>query len=338
MSEPSAARRFIKRSRSAAIAGRIGKQQVSRLRARMGRAAIGATHRGFDVDRSLAYIDAVYDDYVRYAGLGPSELRGARVLEVGAGDNFGVALRFLAAGAAQVAAVDRFATWRDPEQQRRIYAAMLERLTPDESEALGDALRLDPEPAFDETRLRIVEGVPIEQAASTLGLGSFDISVSRAVLEHVYDLDAALKAIDAMLKPGGLFAHKVDLSDHGYFTDGGQHPLTILTVSPRVYRWMGGEEGLPNRRRASEYEAILSGLGYSPTMLVTHLIGRDGEIEPHTESPEQADLDRGAKLAEEIRPRLAAPFRSLDGADLATTGIFIVARKPGTEARQPLTS
>lgn len=328
MSEPSAARRFVKRSRSAAIAGRIAKQQVSRVRARLGRAAIGATHRGFDLESSLDYIDAVYADYVRYAHLEPADLKGARVLEVGAGDNFGVALRFLASGAAEVAAVDRFATWRDPDQQRRIYAALLERMSPSEREAVGPVLRLDPGPAFDEARLRVVEGVPIEEAARTLGLGSFDISISRAVLEHVYDLDAALTAIDSMLKPGGVLAHKVDLSDHGYFTEGGQHPLTFLTVSPRVYRWMGGEEGLPNRRRASDYARILKRLGYSPRILVTHLAGREEEIEPATEHPDAADLDRAAGLAEAIRPRLAPEFAELDAVDLATTGIFIVARKP----------
>jgi SAM-dependent methyltransferase len=329
MSWAGAGRRGAKRSRSIAIAGRIAVEQISRVRARLGRAAIGATHRDFDLAQSVAYIDRVYEDYLIYGGLGPEQLRGARVLEVGAGDSFGVALRFLGSGAALVAAVDRFATWREPAQQRRIYSALLERFEPDERAAAGDAVTLDPVPAFDDSRLRVVEGVPIERAADLLGRESFEISASRAVLEHVYDLGAALRAIDGLVQPGGLLVHKVDLSDHGYFTEGGQHPLTFLTVSPRAYRWMGGERGLPNRRRAGAYREILAELGYEPQILVTHLIGREAEIVPHSAAPDPADLERARRLVEEIRPRLADEFRRLPADELAITGIFVVAHKPG---------
>ena len=45
-------------------------------------------------------------------------------MEIGHGDNLGVALRFLAAGAAEVICLDKFYSKRDPERQREIYLAL----------------------------------------------------------------------------------------------------------------------------------------------------------------------------------------------------------------------
>ena len=60
---------------------------------------IGATDMHLTLDESVAYVEAVYDDYLRYAQVSTADLDSARVLEVGAGDNFAVALKLLAAGA-----------------------------------------------------------------------------------------------------------------------------------------------------------------------------------------------------------------------------------------------
>lgn len=329
MNEPGGARRFLKRSRAVAIAGRIAMQQSSRLRARFGRAAIGATHRGFDLRRSLNYVDTVFHDYLTYGGIERADLEGARVLEVGPGDNFGVALRLLAAGAEQVVAVDRYETRRDPVQQHTIYIALLERLSPNERERAEAAVRITADAVrFDPERLRIVEGVPIERAADRLGPSSFDFAVSRAVMEHVYDVDQSFRAIDGMLRPGAVMAHKIDLSDHGLFTTGGHHPLTFLTVSDRVYRCMGGEAGLPNRRRISDYRGVMAELGYRGQLQITHVISRPDEILPPVVQPDEEDTRRAEPMVAAIRPHLLPRFRRLSDADLAVTGIFMRASKP----------
>jgi hypothetical protein len=101
-----------KRSRWLVCLATVVKDQRARLAAR-GRAApstSGSTHEGFSLDESLAYIDGVFGDYLTYGGLGAADLAGARVLELGPGDNFGVALRFIAAGAKRVVALDKFAS------------------------------------------------------------------------------------------------------------------------------------------------------------------------------------------------------------------------------------
>ena len=330
MSAPGTLKSHLKRSRALTIAGRSTLHLTSRIRERIGpdRGTIGATHRGLGLEQSLSYVNAVYDDYLAYAGLNVEKLAGARVLEVGAGDNFGVALRLLGAGAERVVAVDRFVTWRDPEQQRAIYTALLEAMEPVERERAAAAVVLDGEPRFDERRLEVLEGIPIEEAPARLGPESFSLILSRAVMEHVGNVRGSFEAMDRLLVPGGTMAHKVDLSDHGLFTPGGHPPLTFLTVADRQYRWMGGDAGLPNRVPADVYRSELERLGYEPTVLVTHLIDSPEELVPHPAEPPAGRLGAAGTMVEEIRPRLLPRYRALPASTLAVAGIFLIARKP----------
>jgi SAM-dependent methyltransferase len=319
---------YLKRWRAAVIAAHIATNEVARRRARRGELASisGGTHRDVSGDVSLAYIERVYEDYVEYGGLRDEDIAGARVLEVGAGDNFGVAIRFLAAGAAEVVCLDRFVTRRDDAQQRGLNAALVTRLSAVERERVADVVAPDGSLAGDTPRLRIAEGVPIESAERLLGAGRFDLVVSRAVLEHVMSVERSLTEMDRVLVPGGLMLHKVDLRDHGMFSAGGMHPLTFLTVRPTVYRWMTSHTGAPNRTRACDYRSTLRGLGYDVRLLVTHVLGVAEELVPHREEPEYADASR--RLVRAIRPSLAAPFAPLAEEDLLVEGVFVIARKP----------
>jgi SAM-dependent methyltransferase len=300
----------------------------ARRRARRGELASisGGTHRDVSLDVSLAYIEQVYEDYVDYGGLREEDVVGTRVLEVGTGDNFGVAIRFLAAGAAEVSCLDRFVTRRDEIQQRGLNAALVTRLSAVERERVADVIASDGSLAEDTPRLRVQEGVPIEAAERLLGAERFDLIVSRAVLEHVMSVEASLTVMDRMLVPGGLMLHKVDLRDHGMFTAGGMHPMTFLTVSPTVYRWMTSHTGAPNRKRVCDYRTTLRGLGYDVQLLVTHVLGVEEELVPHRAELRHADASR--QLVRTIRPSLAAPFATLTEEDLLVEGVFIIARKP----------
>ncbi len=319
-----------KRSRGAVIAARICKDRIAALGMEL-RVPIkrqGATHRGLEVGDSVAYVDSVYGDYRRYAELQESQLSGASVLELGPGDNFGVALRFAAAGARRVVTLDRFITWRDPDQQEGIHRAVLAGL-PDEQRRCGEgALAPGTELGLDPERVRVIQGVAAEAARGAIGEERFDLIVSRAVLEHVTDPGEVFAAMQDLLVPGGLLIHKVDLGDHGLFSGGGHNPLTFLTVPDRTYRWMGEHSGLPNRHLANWYREEMGRLGYPARFFTTHLIGQEGELIPHPASAPAAMVAAAKPLIDEIRPRLLPRFRGLADEDLATAGIFLVARKP----------
>ncbi len=61
--------------------------------------------------------------------------------------------------------------------------------------------------------------------------GSFDVILSRAVLEHVYDLGSAWRSMDTLLAADGIMLHKVDFQNHGMY--GSLHPLRFLGVPDR---------------------------------------------------------------------------------------------------------
>jgi SAM-dependent methyltransferase len=289
--------------------------------------AVGARHAGWDLDRSLGYVEWVLGDYLAHGGLSPERLSGARVLEVGPGDNLGVALRLLGLGARQVVCVDRFVTARDRDQQRTINTALIEFMPEDQRARLDPVLT----PAGDirpgQDRLVLIEGMPIEDAAERLD-GEFDLIVSRAVLMHVYDLDAAMKAMTRLLVPSGAMSHKVDLSDLRLFTEGGHHPLTFLTIPDRLWDRMRRNTGLPNRLLANYYRETLEAWNYEVELLISRLIGQSELETPAPAEGLGARIEQAAPLVEEIRPRLLERFRDLPVADLAAASVFVNARKP----------
>src|SRR3954454_24013142 len=102
-------RETAKRSKSLTVAAMVARDVRTGLQSRFGRdlTTNGATHVGMSIDESLAYIDAVYEDFLEYGRLSAEDLRGARILEIGPGDNFGLGLRLLAGGAREVVCADR---------------------------------------------------------------------------------------------------------------------------------------------------------------------------------------------------------------------------------------
>lgn len=317
-------------SRGALVVFHLLDDLMTGLSVRLGRGVnLGATHIEMNLDESLGYITQVYQDYLTYGGLKPEDLMGKRVLELGPGDSFGVALAFLSAGAEQVVCQDRFAPRRDTAHHQQVYAAQREKLLGEER-ARFDAAFL-PDGRFNGKKLLALVGEPFEAAGARLEAASFDLIVSRAVLEHVADLPAAYAQMHRLLRPGGLMLHKVDFRDHGMFTALGQHPLTFLTVPPGLYQHLVRYSGKPNRQLLSEHRRLLQGLGFETRFFITHVINHDKEVLPHQPALRlgvdftEADLEQ----VQQIRPRLATPFRPLPDEELLVSGVFMVAKKPG---------
>jgi hypothetical protein len=140
------------------------------------------------------------------------------------------------------------------------------------------ALTISPPPGLriDEARLLCIYGAGLADCAARLRRDEppFDLVVSRAVLEEIYDPAPELAAADTLLAPGGRVLHKVDLTDYGMFSDAGMHPLTFLTIPERLYRRMASDSGLPNRKRMGYYKDQVDALGYASRTLVTGLLGQ----------------------------------------------------------------
>jgi hypothetical protein len=298
----------------------------------------GATHLGRSLEKSVARVFAQFDDYLDYGKIAPEWFAGRRTLELGHGDNVGVALLFLAAGARSAVCLDRFYSARDEQQQRQIYLGVRARLQTDEERRrfdeavdLSEGVKTNPE------RLRELYGTGVDGADELLDGEPFDLIYSLGVMQDIYDPAPTFEAIDRILVLGGLSIHKIDLGDQGMFSGGGLHPLTFRTISERVYRMMAAGEAITNRRTIDYYRDQMRRLGYEAKFYVTDIIGsaRKGAMQTHRERP-QAGVDYTEEtlaLVREIRPRLVERFRSLPDEDLLVAGTFMVARKPSEGER-----
>lgn len=315
------------------IGANIFHNLVARYRFLSGRvdSEIGATHRRLTTAQSVAYINRVFDDYLRYGGLDAKALSGKRVLEIGPGDSLGVALRFYAAGASQVVCLDKFFARRVPDQQAVIYRSLRGELSQSERSRYDEAINLDGGVSINQDAIRYVYGVAAEEADQVLEQESFDLIVSRAVLWEIYELDKALLALDRLLRPSGAMIHKIACLDWA-FRQEGYHPLEFMTVAEWTYRLMARDSGKSNRRTINFYRCAMRKLGYSAAFHIVRVVGAQAELPPDTTTLVKGVhyTEETVRLLHEIRPRLLPCFRNLCDEDLMVEDMFLVAEKGGT--------
>lgn len=324
-------KRLARRSKTAIIIYKIFDNRRLKRRLQSGdiETLHGSTHIDRDVTASLAYVEKQFADYVKYGRIAPESLRGARILELGPGDNLGVALKFLAAGAASVVCLDRFYSKRDVAHEAEIYRALRERLNPDEKTRFDEAISLTETIQINPQKLRTVYGATLDRFAENFGPEDqpFDLIVSCAVLEEIYDPNPAFGAMDKVLSRGGRLIHTIDLGDYGMFREQGMHPLTFLTISEPVYKRMASDSGLPNRQRLGYYVAKMKELAYESEFFVTSVIPT-GRLQSPTQYVRGSFQLNSSGVVNEIRNRLAAEFKHLDDEQLLIDGVLLVARKP----------
>jgi hypothetical protein len=292
--------------------------------------AAGAVRTDKSLTERLDAIDRVYRDYVFYGNLSREDIEGRRLREVGPEGDLGVALQFLAAGAEQVIVLDPRATVRNTGRTLRLYHALRERTWGEERRRFDSAIDLRHGIRIAPARLRVIRGVPLEDAGDLLAAASFSLIVSWETLDAVHEIDRAFYTMERLLRPGGRMLHKVPLGDRGMFSEHGLHPLEFLTVPESVYMLMTACSGRPNRRRVDYYWRMMRELGYHAGLLATSVLGQPGEVLPHRLPVDGAASypESAFELVRAIRPRLARPFRGLADEDLLVTGIFLGAFKP----------
>lgn len=265
----------------------------------------GETGRGKEEtkpDEVTGYFFDCFDDYFVRLGVAPASidayLAGKRVLEYGPGDVLGVALLFYAHGAAAVDCVDRFALEQLTEANVAIYRNILARLDGAHRERATQAF-VDGRPERGFRPEAIHYGVGRDGLSGRVD--AYDLIVSRAVFEHVNDLDGTMRDIATALKPDGVSLHQVDLKSHGLDR---YQKFDFLTWPPSLYRLMYGHKGFPNRWRANAYReaATRAGLACAPLQPTGSL------------TPEQVGR---------IAPHLARPLRSVDRAELGWLGFWM---------------
>lgn len=283
--------------------------QIARWTPRLYVRLIGETGRGEGdaSPRAIAdYFRRCFADYFRILQIPPDDipafLAGKRILEYGPGDIPAVALLMIAHGADSVVCVDRFPLLALSPANVRVMELLLDGLSTEARLRAEDCflVRGQPSSGFS-SRIRY-----LVRANGLSGLhAAADLAISRAVLEHVNDLPATFADMHRALRQGSVAVHEVDLKSHGLHRS---NPLDFLTWPPRLWAWMYAHKGVPNRWRVDRYREIISASGFQTLLLQPTQLANE---------PDMA----------EVRPHLAAPFRSISDADLAWLGFWMVLRK-----------
>lgn len=248
--------------------------------------------RGRDGDEAITYFEGVAHDYeviAEKAGLTNegSLFSGKRVLELGPGNTQAIALVARAKGAAKFAGWDAFDVLsRDQKYLAAIYEPLLRKMG---------------QPA---TRVHeLLDECKIHGSRDAFeALAPFDLVISRAVLEHVRDLDGLYRDLAALTTEDAALVHKIDLRSHGFQLT---HDLDFLLFSERTWRRLTTHIGEPNRARYPRYLELGKKHGFTPVYVASTRVIT-------------------AQEAERIRPKLAPPFRDMTSDVLAVLGFWLV--------------
>jgi SAM-dependent methyltransferase len=194
--------------------------------------------------KAVDYFTGVVSDYEQIAAFthitteGRALFRGRNVLELGPGDTRAVALLARLRGAVRFDGTDAFdITSRDEAYLRSVYEPLMVRDGADGGYLRARDLLSATQVYHDPTSLRR-EGT------------RYDTVISRAVLEHVGDLDALFADLANVTTPDVVHIHKVDLRCHGNKLN---HELDFLMFPENIYRAMASHTGMPNRVRVPGY-------------------------------------------------------------------------------------
>lgn len=253
------------------------------------------------------YFETCVDDYFEILGIpvaGRAEfLRDKVILEYGPGDLPGVAMLLVAKGARKAYCVDRFSMISVDKKSMAVINSLAAQLSETERQRFLACLA-NPDAPQQGFSADHVEYLVRPDGLSKMD-EAVDLVISRAVLEHVNDLEATFTDMLRAMRPGSLSIHQVDLKSHGLHRT---NPLDFLEYPQWLWNLMYSHKGVPNRWRVDRYRELLGKLplevlDFHPTALFN-----------------KADVNN-------VNSRLAEPFRGISAEDLAWQGFWLSCRK-----------
>ncbi len=243
-----------------------------------------------------AVASAVLDRWrIRREVMGDERIRGASLLEIGSGREFGLALLLVASGARRVVNVEI-----DPHGF--IHSPAFYRLLIERARAAGCDVRWPPEGLRESEEGREVRPdgsrivLHLGQSAASIPEhdGTFDLTFSVAVLQHIRrrDLPSVARHLYRVTRPGGRGYHRVDLRDLE-----SENPFRHLCYDEAAYSAMYGHRvSYTNRYRMDDLERIFRAAGFDEVRF------------------EDVRLHEGRALFEATRPEFSPEFsgRSTD--------------------------
>lgn len=272
----------------------------------------GETGRGLGeetADDVVKYFIECFDAYFEKLNIDPQDieqyLAGKSLLEYGPGDVPAVAILMIAHGAESVVCVDRFPLMALNPKNVQIMDGLLATLSMDKRKRVEECFSAygDFASGFVTHKIRYVV-----DANGLSGLeNKIDLIYSRAVLEHVNDLEATFQDMKHALKGDGVAIHLVDLKSHGLHRE---NALDFLVWPAWLWNIMYSYKGVPNRWRVDQYRRILERQGFDVRLMQSTLLADRKELDV-------------------VRPYLASQFKTVNDTDLSWLGFWVVFGKGG---------
>lgn len=255
----------------------------------------------------VGYFSLCFSEYMKILEIPEDaiheKLKGCTILEYGPGDIPGVALLFYAWGAEKIFCVDRFALVSFSEFNITTLLALCNTLPKPQCERALSCFNDygNPGSGLKENNIQYLIN---KNGVSGLN-ETIDIVCSRAVLEHVNNLQLTFEDMEQSLKKSGIAIHKVDLKSHGLHRE---NILDFLTWPNLLWNLMYSYKGTPNRIRLSQYKEVIA-----KTKLKLDFI----------KTVENCTLD----IVKEVRPWLAKSFSHLSDEDLSCLSFWFKVTK-----------
>lgn len=180
-------------------------------------------------------------------------LRGKNCLELGPGNSYYIAYRFLLQGADKVILIDKFPRYFNTRRQRAYYDHEIEHF----KEKYGaDGLKVIGQESERSGAIQMYIGDIVEMEISE----EVDFVYSHHVLEHVKDVPGTLASLFEIMKPGAVAYHVIDLRDHFNFNS----PFLFYKYSSHTWENLLTKEGksFTNRLRVDELIHAFEQAGY----------------------------------------------------------------------------
>ncbi len=177
-----------------------------------------------------------YQETLRSRG---KELKEMKILILGYGGFFGLAVELLTRGAKHIFLVDPYA-----KVDHRANLGLLEKPCP--YLTIQGKLVLP----VDEWITLIHEDIEHHDFGQ---YGPMDLVFSSSVLEHISTLDQTIQALSKLTNPEGIHLHFVDVRDHFF-----KYPFEMLCYSEMVWRRYLNPPSNLNRLRVWDYETLFS--------------------------------------------------------------------------------
>jgi hypothetical protein len=199
----------------------------------------------------IEVINTVYNNYKKYGDIGDNFIKNKKILEIGPGDSFGVALNFMFAGAKEVICYDKFYANRNENLLKEVYKKMFKK------QSKYTFTKLFNKNLFPKQPIKYYYGKGIEEVKLEVGTDfykdKFDLIISNQVLQEIYNPKPAFKKMIDLLNVKGKMIHHIDFEPYNYFKSHSKVEYDFLTYNSFIYKWMVNKRGMSNRKRITEY-------------------------------------------------------------------------------------